>query len=106
MAAPAYDIGNIVYLRESAAIGHLEAMKVSGVSRHGSSWLYTVATNIANPLSASHYGDKIAHVNSKIIHFTESEFVNLCDALTLCRANAARILDNLDRQIDTLCEEI
>lgn len=106
MVAPAYDIGEIVYLRESAGIGHLEAVRISGVARHGNTWLYTVSTTLSNPHSASHYGDKIAAVNSKLLYFTETEFITKCEALSLSKANAERILLNLNNQIEALCEEV
>lgn len=105
MAAPAYEVGDVVYLRESAAIGHLEAVRISGIMRNGASWLYSVSASLSSPLHASHYGDKILHVNSKLLHFTEAEFVTKCEALSLARDNVSAMLDNLDAQIANQCEE-
>ena len=104
MDAPAYEPGDTVYLKESAAIGFLEAVVISGVSWGNDQWLYSVRTGISQPWGASHYGDKILLVNGAKLLFSEEEFVPLCTALDLAEANLQRQLADIQRRRAALCE--
>lgn len=107
MDAPKYDIGDPVYLRESAAIGHLEAVIISG-AMWGSSqgqWLYTVRAGRAQPTAVAYYGDRITAVHAKTLYYTESELITHCDALALAEANAQRALERIQLQRTGLCPD-
>ena len=102
---PLYDIDEVVYLKESAALGFLEAMRISGISRTKGEWIYSVAARAPGPTAVSHHGDRITAVQGMILYFNESEFVLLCDALALAEANAQRQLTKLQAQRANLCVE-
>jgi hypothetical protein len=106
MDAPLYDIGDVVYLRESAAIGHLEAVTISGATYRESKWMYAIRAGRAQPSSVPYYGDRISAVNAKTLYFTESELVVLCDALLLAEANAQRALERIQLQRANLCPDV
>jgi len=104
MSNPLYKINDVVYLKESAALGFLEPMKISGiVSGATSKWLYIIEAKIKNPAPVAHFGDRIGHVADTNLYFTEDELIVLCDALTLAEANAKRQLLNIQLQKDALC---
>jgi hypothetical protein len=100
-----YDVGEVVYLRESAALGFLEAVRISGAMRQNGRWLYSVTARPAGPTAVAHHGDRITAVHGMILYFTESEFVTHCDALSLAEANAQRQLQQLQAQRTSLCVE-
>jgi hypothetical protein len=101
MATPKYNINDIIYLRESAALGFLEAVRISGVYKKGAEWLYTIYAGIAGAANANYYGDRRTLVNGSILHFTESELISEYDALLLTKANLQRQLDKIEQQINT-----
>lgn len=100
---PLYGPGDQAYLKESAAIGHLEPVVISGVTRGQGEWLYSIRAGTAQPSSAAHYGDRRSFVNAQTIFFTESELITLCDALALAEANMQRALDNIQAQRAAHC---
>jgi len=106
MDAPLYDIGAVVYLKESAAIGHLEAVIISGATYSNSKWMYTIRAGRAQPTAVPYYGDRISAVNAKTLYFTEDELIVLCDALDLAEANAQRALDRIQIQKANLCPDV
>jgi hypothetical protein len=105
MELPLYDIEEVVYLKESAALGFLEAVRISGISRTKDAWIYSVSARAPQPTAVSHHGDRINAVAGMILYFTENEFVPLCDALSLAEANAARQLAQIQAQRASICVE-
>ena len=105
MDAPKYDIGDVVYLKESAALGHLEAVTISGAV-YNNGWMYTIRAGRALPTSVAHYGDRISAVHAKTLYFTENELIVLCDALELAEANAQRALERIQIQRTNLCPDV
>lgn len=103
MTNPKYNFGDVVYLKESAALGFLEAMRISGVHLGQSGWMYTVDVSQRQPQAASFYGDRRSFVHHTKLYFTEDEFVVLCDALLLAETNAQLTLDRLRAQRAALC---
>lgn len=81
-----YNPGDVVYLRESAAIGQLEPVKISGAHLINNGWLYTIAVRTSPPDGA--LGDRRSAVSREVLYFSEDEFVTLHDALVLTEANA------------------
>ena len=106
MDAPKYDVGDVVYLKESAALGHLEAVTISGATYSNNSWMYTIRAGRALPTSVAYYGDRISAVHAKTLYFTENELIVLCDALELAEANAQRALERIQIQRTNLCPDV
>lgn len=100
--APEFNVNDVVYLRESAALGHIEAVKISGILKSAGQWLYTVHSR-AVP-QRTHYGDRVSLSHGQMMYFSASEFTTLCEALDLAEANARRILEKVQAQRATLCE--
>lgn len=98
-----YDIGDVVYLKESAALGFLEAVRISGIYKRDNGWVYTVSARSSNPSAADHYGDHASVVLGSVMYFTIDEFIPLCDALDLIEANLQRQLSNVQSQRSSLC---
>ena len=95
---PLYKNNDVVYLKESAALGFLEAVRISGVARINSTWLYTVYAGRMGAIAPSHFGDRISLTEANILNFTEDEFVNECEALTLSEANLQNQYDKVKAQ--------
>lgn len=106
MDPPLFDRGDVVYLRESAALGFLEAVKINGAMLGPQGWLYSVAARIGSPRAPSHIGDRISAVNGMTLFFTEDEFVEHCEALALVEANLQTQLDRIQAQRASACSEI
>jgi hypothetical protein len=103
LEAPTYSPGDVVYLRESAALGFLEAVQISGLVYSNGMWLYSIQAKVGNPQAPATYGDRITAVHGKTIFFTQNELVDVCEALRLAEANAQRNLDRLQAQRASLC---
>jgi hypothetical protein len=106
MQNPKYDINQVVYFRESAAMGHLEPVIISGMSYYNGQWIYTIRANRALPIPVSQYGDRVNLTNGALLQFTENELVILCDALALAEANATNTLRRIQLQRVNLCPDI
>jgi len=106
MSAPLYDIGDSVYLRESAALGFIEAVRISGVSKQSTGWVYTIEARSAQPMAPTVYGDRIATTNRAILYFSEDEFLPLCDALNLAEEHALSVLSKIQAQKQRLCDDV
>lgn len=105
MAEPTYDIGDVVYIKESAALGHLEAAKIDSVSKGRSGeWVYTIATPGANPTAPSQFGDRKSFQAMGVLYFTDSELLDKCAALTIMEAYFQRQLTYVQNLKASLCE--
>lgn len=102
--APIYLEGDTVYLKESAALGFLEAVVINGMTRNNGKWIYTIRTGVSSPSSPTVYGDRRSLVHGKTLYFSEDELISLCEALDLAEANAQRVLDNIKAQKASLCQ--
>lgn len=96
-----YNPGDIVYFTETAAIGRIEAVRISGVMLGQNGWLYS--TSFANSGSPGSYFERRSVVNTQQPLYPEDAFVSLCDALILAEANAKLIYDKLKAQRISLC---
>lgn len=105
LTPPLYNIGDILYLRESAALGFLEVAKVSGVTLSPQGWIYATEARAGIPRSPSHMGDRITAVQGMILYFSEDEFVVQCDAMALVEANLAAQLTRIQAQRASVCAE-
>ncbi len=102
---PLYDVNDTVYFKESAALGHLEAVTISGILARGDAWLYTVYASRGQPTAVAHYGDRKTTTHAATLYFSEDEFVLLCDALDLAEANAQAHLDRIQAQRAAMCSD-
>ncbi len=87
MTNPKYDVGQVVYFRESAALGFLEAVRIGGISLGPNGWLYALNMTMMPPSPGGHQ-DRRSWVSTQILYYTEDEFVLHYDALVLAEANA------------------
>lgn len=104
MSLPLYSIGDVVYLRESASIGALESVRISGVCASGSNWLYQVNAAPNNLMAATTYGDRISHVTNNAVYYQSSEFCVLCDALNIIKDVLQSRLDKIDALLALHCD--
>lgn len=102
-AAPIYESGNVVYMRESAVVGFIEPHTISGVIRGQNGWVYTVVARPNHPAHAPHFGERRSMVNGATLYFQECEFVDLCEALTLAESYHLRQLINIRSRLHTYC---
>ena len=103
---PLYEPGDILYLLESAALGFLEAVRISGMMYGPNGWLYTVSAKASQPTAPSHFGDRITAVQGATLYFSEDEFVLVCDAQALVEANLQAQLDRIKLQRAAQCPDI
>jgi hypothetical protein len=103
MNNPTYTINDVVYLKESAARGFLEAVRISSINLGQSGWIYTVNFNASRPINSPTYGDRIVFNQGAAVYYTESEFVNHCQALSLALAYHQAAVNKLSAQLEALC---
>lgn len=103
MTGPTYSIGDVKYVKESAALGFLEAVKISGVIYQNNVWLYSIAAGVSQPQAPSLYGDRTSIINGNILYFTEDELISQCEALTLAEARAQQVLSDLQAKKKKSC---
>jgi hypothetical protein len=82
MSSPVYEPTDVVYLRESAAMGFLEPQRIVGAHLGQDGWLYTISTHL-NVAGNGVYMDRRSLVNAQTLYYSESELVTYCDALEL-----------------------
>lgn len=103
MNSPTYGVNDVVYLKESAARGFLEAVRISFVTLGQSGWIYTVNFNASRPVNAPTYGDRIVFNQGAAVYYTENEFVNHCEALTLALNYHQAAVAKITVQLEALC---
>ncbi len=104
MTAPEHEVGTGVYLKESAALGFIEAVVVSGVRWYNGSWVYSVSpTQVLTPAPA--YGDRISFINNAIVWYTQDELITLCAALALAEVNALAAYERVLAQRQATCPD-
>lgn len=105
ISQPLYEPGDIVYLRESAALGFLEAVQINGLMYGPNGWIYTTRSRASQPIAPSHYGDRVSLVNGVTLYFSEDEFITVCDAQLLVEANLQIQLDRIKSQRSSQCSD-
>lgn len=103
MTNPLYAPGDVVYLRESAAMGFLEAVKISGAHIGKDGWQYSINASMSPPAGA--YLDRRSGIGTQVLYYTEDEFVTVCDAYVLAEANAKLNYDRIKAQRQALCPD-
>ena len=103
MDNPAYHENDVVYLRESASIGFLEAIRIGSIIRYNGQWLYGATNLVKNPIAPPFYGDRITVSHTGTVFYTEDELITICEALDMAEENAQRVLDAIRVQKANLC---
>ena len=83
MSNPLYRYGDTVYLRESAAVGSLEPVRIGGVHQGPNGWMYSL-----NYTSGGALFDRRSAVATQTLFWSEDELLPLCDAVVLVERNA------------------
>jgi hypothetical protein len=104
MSAPTYEVGDILYLRESAALGFLEPVRISGVRSNNGGWVYMIQSRASEPSAPSTYGDRISQVTGQVLFFGEEELIERCAALRIMEAAAIANLNKIQTDIQNSCE--
>ena len=96
--APVYNIGQTVYLRESAALGFLEAYNVKEIVYQPNGKLYyTLVTSLKPPAAVQTIGDRVTGLQVLPIKFYEEDLIGYREALEMCIANLQIQLNDLQR---------
>ena len=96
--APVYDIGQPVYLRESAALGFLEAYVVKDMAyQPNGKLIYTLVTSLKQPAAVMTIGDRVTGQQVLPNRFYEEDLISYRDALALCITSLQNQLDTLQR---------
>lgn len=102
MAPPTYSVGDVKYVRESAALGFLEAVKINSITMMNGIWVYSIQQSPSQPLSPNLYGDRTSLINGSVLYFTADELIDLCTALSLAEDKAQSNLANIQSQKNKL----
>jgi hypothetical protein len=96
--APLYDIGQTIYLKESAALGFLEAytIKDMGYQPNGK-LIYTLVTSLKQPAAVQTIGDRVTGQRVLPIRFYEEDLIGYKEALEIRIANLQTQLNTLQR---------
>jgi hypothetical protein len=92
-------LNEVVYIRESAAIGFLEPVRISGIHQKGSEWTYTIHIGSIGASSPWMTGDRRSLVHNSVLYFTENEFVTRQEAMQLTKSSLERKLTDIKKQI-------
>lgn len=102
MNPPAFDVGSVAYIRESAGVGDIEPVRIAGVHKGNGAWLYTISYHAATR-NISAFGDRISQVNGQVLYFTEDEFVDLCTACDIAETYINTKLERIRSMRDLNC---
>lgn len=84
--APLYNVNDPVYLKESAAVGYLERLKVQAIMMDPSGqWAYGFRQE-STPEAVPTVSDRINHQFRRQVYYGEGELVDYCAALALAKA--------------------
>lgn len=103
---PEYNVGDIVYLESSAAIGRLDAFKISGIEQaQQGRWLYRVDV-YKKPPHQQLIGDSYdGRIKEGSIFYTAEEFITHCEALDLMVTQLERQIQHVESQMAVICDE-
>ncbi len=104
MSNPKYEVGEVLYIKESAALGFLEAIRISGIHSGQNGWMYTINAGMSPP-SVGGYQDRRSMISTQTLYFTEDEFLPICDAVVLVEANAKAAYERAKLQRQQFCPD-
>ena len=97
LSAPVYAIGDAVYIKESAALGFLEAYAIESIRyAQDGTIIYKLVSSLRPPTAVQSYGDRFTGQRLLPVEFFESDLVTLCEALDLSILSLNRQLSNLE----------
>lgn len=100
MAAPLYNRDNDVYLKESAAVGFLERVRIQHVTQTPSGgWAYGIIQEPGQPNAIPTVNDQMQHIQRRQVYYGESELITYCAALTLAKAYFERQLAKIETML-------
>lgn len=106
MAAPAFKIGDVVYLVESAALGELEAYKIGGLKQvTAGTWVYQIYIEQKPPTEQT-VGDRIDLKEPRELFYEESEIFTLCEAIQTAINNLVIRINRTQFQIEECLGQI
>jgi hypothetical protein len=95
-AAPKFARTEVVYIRESAALGFLEAYKIQSIHYTPDGLIhYQICQSFTGPDVNTTFGDRIRHRSLPNITFLEQDLITYCEALVL-------VDNSLTAQINTI----
>lgn len=97
--APIYSPGDTVYLRDSAALGFLEAYIVKTITHRPDGQIqYYLSTHLKPPAANMTMGDRNTGRVLKQITFFEYDLITYCEAIILAIENTEKQLASLQAQ--------
>ena len=94
--APLFNVGDQIWLRESAAIGMMESYKIHSIIYPPQGGiLYSILTVTQQPRATGTMGDQITGVGGKQIILQEENLCTYSQALDMCIANLQLQLNKL-----------
>lgn len=94
--APLYSQGETVYIKESAALGFLEAYIVDTITHLPTGVIhYELISSLAPPAANMTMGDRNIGRRKLPVTFIESDLITYCDALDLAISNTQVQLSTL-----------
>jgi hypothetical protein len=102
---PTHKIGDVVYLKESAALGFLETVLIKRISSTvDGTWNYGIDVAV-RPSQGGTYGDMIGGTTMRQVVYSEAELITKCEALQLCLNYATRLKDAIAAKFEAACDE-
>lgn len=105
MAENLYSPGDVVYLKESAAIGKIEAVRINQVVLNNDGWVYSIKDNSSIGAPGS-YSERRSLVSTQVPYFSEDEFVTVCEAYLLAETSVKALYDKIRAQRIALCGDV
>lgn len=100
LSKPKYNIGDTVFLKESAAFGFLEAYLVQlPIYKADGSIYYRLATGARAPIGVQTIGDRINGLAVVPLILPEHDLIAYCDALSITRDNLTLQLSQINNLI-------
>lgn len=101
-----YSIGDFVYLKESAAIGLLEAYRIDKIEIDANSnIIYHLDTAVRPPDAIRTTGDAVGYGIGSTIPVGVSEIIDMCDAVDLAITYHTAVLNKLNNIKNSNCDE-
>lgn len=106
MAAPKFQVGDLVYFVESAKVGQIESYKLNAAHQDGDgSWYYFVGAPLRPPPTTATFGDRNTGKRGIDMGFAESELTDACTALGLAESYHVAQLAKVRALLASHCEE-
>lgn len=102
---PVYALGDVVYLRDSAAIGFIEAYRIQhAVYNSDGTVSYVLETSVRTPTVAT-FGDMVGPPRYAPLTMLETNLVSYCEAIDLALAHHQVAVSDLQAKKDSHCDD-